>query len=97
VLSYDDTQANLGVVLSSSSGLITDTDYGTSTTATSTTAGDVVGYVKDTKVQEGSSGTAITQGQTQDILQSVNAHFKQFGVSVDSDDRRLIVESTPVL
>src|SRR5262249_39207254 len=34
--------------LSSSSGLITDLDYGSSTTATSSAAGDALGYYKDT-------------------------------------------------
>ena len=44
--------------LSSSSGVIHLFDFGTSTTATSTTAGDVIGYAKDEKIQVGQSGTA---------------------------------------
>jgi RHS repeat-associated protein len=50
--------------LSSSSGLITLYDYGTSTTAGSFSAGDVLNYLKDVKVQQGQAGTAILlQGQ----------------------------------
>src|SRR5262249_37125187 len=61
---------NLAIVLNTSSGLITDTDYGTSTTATSTSAGDVAGYYKDTKVQQGSGGTPILQSATQYFVQT---------------------------
>jgi RHS repeat-associated protein len=72
VTGYDDTQASLGVTLSTNSGLITDTDYGTSTTATSSTAGDVNGYYKDTKIQQGSGGSTILQSQTQYFSQTAN-------------------------
>jgi RHS repeat-associated protein len=72
VVSYDPSQANLGVVLNSSSGLITITDYGASTTATSSMAGDVSNYYKDTKVQQGSGGTPILQSQTQYFSQTAN-------------------------
>jgi len=45
--------------LSSGSGRIDLVDYGAGTTATSTTAGDVAGYLKDDKVQDGYAATAI--------------------------------------
>jgi hypothetical protein len=67
VVSYSDTNANLGVTLSTSGGLSELTDYYTSTTATDTTAGGVAGYVQDTKVQTG-GGNAILQSQTQYFL-----------------------------
>jgi RHS repeat-associated protein len=77
VTGYDDTTPDLlnnqsgnYQYLSNSTGLITVTDYGTSTTATSSTAGDVTGYYKDTKVQQGQLGTAILQSQTQYLSQT---------------------------
>src|SRR5262249_17907770 len=48
-----------------SAGLIVVTDYGTSTTATSSTLGDVTGFRKDVKVQQGETGTAILQSARQ--------------------------------
>jgi YD repeat-containing protein len=53
--------------LSSSSGVIDLIDYGTSTTATSSTAGDVAGYMKDHKVENGYAGTPILLDSTQYI------------------------------
>jgi RHS repeat-associated protein len=47
--------------LRDSSGLIEITDYGASTTATATTAGDVLGYYKDTQLKQGQNGTPILQ------------------------------------
>ncbi len=72
VTGYNASDANLGVTLNSSSGLIDITGYYTSTTAstidtatsTSTsgaTAGGVLGMVAYTAVQDGSSGTPILQ------------------------------------
>lgn len=46
--------------LNSSTGLINVHNYGTSTTATASTAGDVLGYIKSEQVKQGYSGTAIT-------------------------------------
>jgi YD repeat-containing protein len=67
VTGYNDTYADLlnysggsYQYLSSSTGLITDLDYGTSTTATQNAAGDALGYDKDTKIQQGQTGSAIT-------------------------------------
>jgi hypothetical protein len=63
---YDDSYADLldntgsgYAYLSSGSGLITLYDYPGSTTATSSTAGDAVGYLKDTKVEQGQGGTPL--------------------------------------
>ncbi len=74
VTGYNDTYADLlhgqggnYQYLSDTAGLIQLTDYASSTTATSTAAGDVAGYVKDTKVQQGELGTAILQSSVQYI------------------------------
>jgi YD repeat-containing protein len=72
VSGYDDTRADLlnnqsgnYQYLRDSSGLLIVTDYGTSTTATSSTLGDVTGFRKDVKVQQGETGTAILQNARQ--------------------------------
>src|SRR5439155_11831493 len=53
----DQTVANDSLYLSTTTGLIELTDYGPSTTAGDGVAGDVSGYYKDTKFEQGSSGT----------------------------------------
>jgi len=45
--------------LSTSAGLIELRDYGTSTTAGTSSPGDVVGYLKSTSVKQGTGGTAV--------------------------------------
>ena len=50
--------------LRDSDGLILTTTYGSGTTATSTTAGDVAGYVKAISIQKGETGTAVKQSET---------------------------------
>jgi RHS repeat-associated protein len=65
VTGFNDTVGNLAVTFNSSAGLITKIDYYTSTTAGETTAGGVAGYQQDTKVQLGSTGTAIQLDSTQ--------------------------------
>ncbi len=60
VISYNDTIANLSVVRQASSGLISLTNYASTTTATTGTAGDVAGYVSSRQVKKGTSGTADT-------------------------------------
>jgi hypothetical protein len=72
VSGYDDSYADLlhnqsgnYQYLNDSSGLITVTDYGTSTTATSSAVGDVTGFRKDVKVQQGETGTPILQSGRQ--------------------------------
>ena len=64
VISYDDTQADLDLVLRSTAGLITTTEFYTSTTATPTVAGGVDQYVKATWLQKGTSGTPVQQSET---------------------------------
>jgi len=51
--------------LSSTTGLIQQTDYYSSTTATETTAGGAAGYYQDTKLEQGKTGTAILQQTVQ--------------------------------
>src|SRR5262249_26183339 len=72
ITGYDDTKSDLlnsvngnYQYMSDNSGLLYIKDYGTSTTATSSTPGDVIGYLKDTKVQQGELGTAILTGSDQ--------------------------------
>ncbi|MFL5246024.1 MAG: RHS repeat-associated core domain-containing protein [Gemmataceae bacterium] len=65
VTGYDDTQASLAVTFNSASGLISKTDYYTTTTAGETTAGSVAGFEQDNKIQQGSAGTPITLDATQ--------------------------------
>ncbi len=50
--------------LRDSDGLILTTTYGSSTTATSSTTGDVAGYVKAISIQKGETGTAVPQSGT---------------------------------
>ncbi len=77
VTGYNDTYADLlhnqsGTYqyLSSNSGLIQLADYYTSTTATSTTAGGVSGYVQDSKLEQGQAGTPILQSSTQYFVET---------------------------
>ena len=60
-----DFQNGTSPYLAHSSGLIYLYDYGTTTTATATTPGDVAGYSKDDKVQDGQAGTPILLDSTQ--------------------------------
>ncbi len=80
VSGYDDTKADLlnsvsgnYQYLNDSTGLIRVTDYATTTTATSTTAGDASGYQQDAKVRQGETGTAITVRSEQYIARSASA------------------------
>src|SRR6185437_13396791 len=50
--------------LNANSGLINLTNYGTTTNATSTTPGDVLGYLKNDQIQDGYTGTLILQDAT---------------------------------
>jgi hypothetical protein len=80
VTGYSDGNADLmnfqqdgtSMYLSNSSGVINLYDYGASTTATSTTPGDVLGYAKDDKVQVGQVGTPILLDSTQYIANTAN-------------------------
>src|SRR5439155_9105377 len=70
---YNDTYADLldqnqvgdYGYLNSTTGVIEVTDYYTTTTATETSAGSAAGYYEDTKLEWGSSGTAILQASAQ--------------------------------
>jgi RHS repeat-associated protein len=71
---YSDSFADLmnfsggtSAYLSDSTGVIYTYDYGASTTATATMAGDVLGYAKDSKVQVGEAGTPILLSSRQYI------------------------------
>jgi YD repeat-containing protein len=59
--------------LNNNSGLISVIDYGSSTTATASTAGDVTGYQKDDKIEQGQNGTAIKLDSQQYFLQSAGS------------------------
>jgi len=68
VSGYNDSYADLvhfvsgnAQYLQDSSGRITRYTYGTATTATGTTAGDVTGYLKETDLLNGETGTPVPQ------------------------------------
>jgi RHS repeat-associated protein len=66
VLGYNDSYPDLlnnqsSTYLSNNSGLITRYDYYTTTTATETAAGGVIGYQQDRQVQQGQQGTLVPQ------------------------------------
>src|SRR5262249_12524999 len=56
----DQNAANDSLYLSATTGLIALTDWGSSTTATETMAGDVSGYYKDTQIERGRTAASIT-------------------------------------
>ncbi len=62
--------------LKSADGVVSTTTYATSTTATTSTAGDVSGYVKSTAVQRGTGGTAIPQGDVTYIGRTANSQTR---------------------
>jgi len=71
VSGYDETKSDLMndqsgnyQYVRDSLGLIGTFTYGSSTTATSSTAGDVAGYLDEVAIQRGESGTSILQGRT---------------------------------
>src|SRR5688500_7023725 len=68
VSGYDDTKPDLlnnqsgnYQHLRDSQGLIQTSSYATSTTATTSAAGDVDGYLKEVKLQKGETGTGVLQ------------------------------------
>ena len=78
VTGYDETKSDLlnnvsgnYFFLSDHSGLVETTDYSPTTTATATKPGDVAGYERDTKIQQGELGAAILQTSTQYSAHSV--------------------------
>ncbi len=82
--------ANLGVVLNST-GLFRLTTYGASTTATTTTAGDVVNYVKSLQVKQGSAGTPVTVESTTYIA---HTSTQLVGVTTYMPASRTVYENT---
>jgi RHS repeat-associated protein len=62
--------SNAYVYLSSNSGLIDLTVYGSTTTATTTAAGNVAGYLEFDEIEQGYAGTAIVQDGTTYISHS---------------------------
>lgn len=54
--------------ISDSTGLVTVFTYGTTTTATTSTAGDAAGYLKSVELRQGETGTAVPQSATTYIL-----------------------------
>src|SRR5206468_951023 len=60
--------------MNDSAGLVEVTDYYTSTTATSTTAGGVGGYLQDTKLKQGELGTAILQKTMQYFVRTAGGN-----------------------
>jgi Putative Ig domain len=68
VAGYNDTYPDLvhfveghATYLSDNSGMITDYNYSSSTSATTSAAGDVNGYLQSVALQDGQSGTSIPQ------------------------------------
>lgn len=68
VSGYDETKSDLldnqsgnYSYLRDAEGLVSTLSYGSSTTATSSTAGDVSGYLKQTAIQRGETGTSVLQ------------------------------------
>ncbi|MDY3560568.1 hypothetical protein R5W23_001812 [Gemmata sp. JC673] len=78
VTGYSESNADLvgfsggnATYLSDSVGLVTAYTYGTSTTATTSTAGDALGYLKQAAIRQGETGTAIPQYAATYILSTV--------------------------
>ncbi|MEM6504398.1 MAG: LamG-like jellyroll fold domain-containing protein, partial [Planctomycetota bacterium] len=78
VTGYDDTNADLGVSLKTSAGLITYTTYGDSTTASGETLGDALGYVKEVSISEGDGGGSPTK------IKQRAMQYKTSGTAADS-------------
>ena len=73
ISSYDDTQADLGVMLKANEGLIELTDYYSTTTATETVPGGVDGHVQFQKIKEGSSGSPVALSETKYFKREVGS------------------------
>jgi RHS repeat-associated protein len=74
--------------LNNSAGLIRQTVYATITTASTAGAGDVAGYLKQTTVQQGQTGTAIVVSSQQYILHTAN------GTTVNPVASRILYRNT---
>lgn len=62
--------------LRSGDGLIATTTYASSTTATTSTAGDVSGYVTSTAIKRGTGGTAVSQSAVTYIGRTANSQTR---------------------
>ncbi|MDY3560564.1 hypothetical protein R5W23_001808, partial [Gemmata sp. JC673] len=76
---YSDSYADLvhfvsgnASYVSDSSGLVTGYTYGASTTATTSTAGDALGYLKQAAIRQGETGTAVPQYAATYIMSTVS-------------------------
>ena len=69
---------NNATYLANDAGLIEITDYYTSSTATGTSVGGAEGYVKDTAVQQGDSGSPVYQSLVDYIANVVNSETFYF-------------------
>jgi hypothetical protein len=90
VSGYDDSKADLldeesdnYTYLRDDVGLIQTTSYYSTTTATSTTAGGVAGYVYQTSLQQGETGTAVLQGST-DYIERTAGDVTVYQVASDT-------------
>lgn len=82
VLDYDfDIDNDLVIDLAASEGLIELTEYYTTTTATDTSAGGVVGYLKSTKIKHGASGTPILTAAHDYFLKSEDSRINVVSAS----------------
>ena len=69
--------------ISASAGLITTYSYAASTTATTSTAGNAAGYLQETAIQQGTSGTPIPQESYTYIMNTVGT-IDFFNVATDT-------------
>jgi RHS repeat-associated protein len=72
VSGYSVSGTSLTVTLNASTGLINVNQYYSSTTATSTTPGGVLGYLQQSGVKQGSGGSTVWQSSVDYIAQTLN-------------------------
>jgi hypothetical protein len=77
--------------LSSDSGLITTYEYGSATTATSSSPGNVVNYLEETAIQQGTGGTSVPQESDTYLANTAG------GVTVYNAAGQLVLEASPSL
>jgi RHS repeat-associated protein len=101
VTGFDDTYADLlhkvsgnYAYLADSDGLLQYTDYYASTTATTSAAGGVVGYVQDQKISHGETATKIPQDTTDYIASPGGTTFPVNSSTVYSDTAGAVARTT---
>ncbi|QJW98452.1 RHS repeat-associated core domain-containing protein [Frigoriglobus tundricola] len=72
--------------LSSSAGLITDYTYASTTTATTSTAGNAAGYLQEVDIQQGTGGTIVPQ-ETETYIENTVGSINFFNVATDTKYR----------